>query len=183
MRTELKSKFIQHLNRKHQTEGFTLIELLAVIIIIGILSAIAIPNFLNQDVKAKQSEAKQNVVLINKSQSAYRSEKNSFATSFNILAIGSISDSLGVGSGSTTNYTYTLAGATETASILASPRDEALKGYSGRSTRYANGANQSVIGTILCQNITTGTTVAIVAPIDNVNAAPTCAATMSTLSL
>jgi type IV pilus assembly protein PilA len=182
MRTELKSKFIQHLNRKQQDEAFTLIELLAVIIIIGILSAIAIPNFLNQDVKAKQSEAKQNIVLINKTQNSFRAENNTFATSFSVLAIGSITDNVGVGSGSTTNYTYSLTGATETASILAAPNDTALKGYSGRSSRFVNNANQSVIGTIVCQNITVGTTIPVVVPIDNVGSAPTCAATTTSLS-
>ncbi len=183
MRTELKSKFIQHLNRQQQDGGFTLIELLVVIVIIGILSAIAIPNFLNQDVKAKQSEAKQNVVLINKTQNSFRAENNSFATSFGALAIGSVSDSIAVGSGSTTNYTYSLTGTTETASVLAAPNDTALKGYSGRSTRFVNGANQSVISTILCQNITVGTTTPIVVPIDNVGSAPTCAATTTSLSI
>ncbi len=41
-----------------QSEGFTLIELLIVIIIIGILSAIAIPMFLNQRDKAKNAAVK-----------------------------------------------------------------------------------------------------------------------------
>jgi len=46
------------MTRTRHTEGFTLIELLIVIIIIGILSAIAIPMFLNQRSKARDAAVK-----------------------------------------------------------------------------------------------------------------------------
>ena len=38
-------------------KGFTLVELMIVIVIVGILSAVALPNFLNQTGKAKLTEA------------------------------------------------------------------------------------------------------------------------------
>ena len=89
MKSEFKTKLIQHiLNKKNGEKGFTLIELLVVIIIIGILAAIALPSFLNQASKARQSEAKTYVGSINRSQQAYLLEKQAFSPNLATLGLG-----------------------------------------------------------------------------------------------
>ena len=60
-------------------KGFTLIELMIVVAIIGILAAIAIPNFLRYQCKSKQSEAKGNLGAIFTSNVAYKSELDTYA--------------------------------------------------------------------------------------------------------
>ncbi|MHB8174838.1 MAG: type IV pilin protein [Nitrospirota bacterium] len=59
-------------------KGFTLIELMIVVAIIGILAAIAIPNFLKYQAKSKQTEAKVNLGAIGTSAEAFRAENDTY---------------------------------------------------------------------------------------------------------
>ena len=59
-------------------EGFTLIELMIVVAIIGILAAIAIPNFLQYQMKSRQSEAKANLMAIKTSEISFQGEQGCY---------------------------------------------------------------------------------------------------------
>jgi prepilin-type N-terminal cleavage/methylation domain-containing protein len=161
MKTEFKAKFLQNISKKRGEEGFTLIELLVVIIIIGILSAIALPSFLNQANKAKQTEAKQYISSYNKGQQAYYAEQGSFIT--DIANVGLLG--LGVKT-STQNYTYAMGGGTvggnSAATTFNSSTGAGLKGYAG--VVYLTLADNALTSqTVLCQSTGTGGTATLTA--------------------
>lgn len=107
------------LNKKEK--GFTLVELMVVIIIVGILAAVAIPKFLDASHKAKASEFPTQLSAIYTGENAYSAERGSYITD-----LGKLRDSAGVEvalSSRWFNYTVTYADAasfTAKATVIAS---------------------------------------------------------------
>lgn len=153
MKSELKAKFLQHLISKKRDGGFTLIELLVVIIIIGILAAIALPSFLNQANKAKQSEAKTYIGSMNRAQQAYYLEKNNvFADQANFGGLG-----LGIAT-NTSNYSYSINGGGIGVSFVSNLAAQTtgttspLKGYAGGvSATTQAGTSEATTLAVLCE--------------------------------
>jgi type IV pilus assembly protein PilA len=162
MKSDFKTKLIQHmLNKKNGEKGFTLIELLVVIIIIGILAAIALPSFLNQTSKAKQTESKTYIATVLKANQAYYTEKTEYPTDLITLSLGTPTQ--------TDNYTYTngrTAAGTGTptrADIVSQSRKETLKSYHGSVYVYSDTTSNQASLTAIFEAISPGTT-AVVAP-------------------
>lgn len=61
-------------------KGFTLIELLIVVAIIGILAAIAVPNFLNAQVRAKIARCVSDMKSLETALEMYRMDNNDYPT-------------------------------------------------------------------------------------------------------
>ncbi len=87
----------------HNQRGFSLTELMIVVAIIGILATLAIPKFLQYQAKAKQTEAKANLVALHTSEIAYFAEHNGYIDDFNAIGFGV--------SGASQRYYYELGGA------------------------------------------------------------------------
>ncbi|HBF33086.1 TPA: hypothetical protein DDW35_00845 [Candidatus Sumerlaeota bacterium] len=73
--------------QRNNKQGFTLIELLIVVAIIAILAAIALPNFMEAQVRAKISRCKSDLRSITTALESYRVDNNQYPFSSGINSV------------------------------------------------------------------------------------------------
>jgi type IV pilus assembly protein PilA len=125
------------LNRK----GFTLIELLIVVVIIGILAAIAIPKFAATKDKAKLASVKTDLRNLMTAQEAYFSDYATYGTFGQLQTASNFTLSSGnTGAAAATNSGYT---ATVTNTTISS-------GFKTCTVPVGAGATSTADGVIVC---------------------------------
>lgn len=82
----LRAKLAQQILSK--AKGFTLIELLVVIVIVGVLSAVAIPQFLNQVRRSRTAEAQAALTAVGRGAETYRLDFTKYPAGYSVIAFG-----------------------------------------------------------------------------------------------
>lgn len=100
-------------------KGFTLVELLMVVIIIGILVTLAVPNYYRSVERAKGGKAKAAMDAMRKANLQYRAYNDAFATDPADLQDFDLPEDLLDGADAQTDWAYSIAGDESTMLITA----------------------------------------------------------------
>jgi type IV pilus assembly protein PilA len=161
MRPELQAKLLQHLNKKKADGGFTLVELLVVVIIIGILAAIALPSYLNLTASSKQAEPRTFLASITQAQIA-RTQKDSdagYATQMDELGLGIVRGQTASFTSSVYLYELETPNAQNSLTHASTIKDLKLKNYSGGINTYENPSKLQVTSSTVCEAIAVPTAI------------------------
>ena len=116
------------------------------IILLGIISAIALPNFLNQANKARETEAKVVISSILAAQQAYHLETDQLTNSIGELGVTMPGDS--------PNYDYAIAVQPDDQSVIvtAQAKEETISSYTGAVFIISQDGEASITVKGLCQS-------------------------------
>ena len=121
--------------------GFTLIELLIVVVIIGILAAIAIPKFAATKDKAKLASVRTDLRNAETAEESYFSDYNTYGALSDLQALSLV----GLSSGNSMNISPSTSGYTATAD-----NSSISSAITSCQVQVAAGASSTVDGTITC---------------------------------
>ena len=144
LNNRLQLALLNRRNSKNVLEkGFTLVELMIVIVIVGILSAVALPNFLSQTERAKSTEASSKLSALLKEAHAEYQLAGSEAS-----AVADISESITAANNGSI-FTYALTG---------TDSDGYIEGSATANAAGSSNADASIAGNIIygCVSVTTG---------------------------
>jgi type IV pilus assembly protein PilA len=135
-----------------EESGFTLIELLVVILIIGILAAIALPNFLGQRTKAQDSAAKSDARnVVSQLESCYTDSNTYTGTGDGSSCLGTATGlDLGTGAGqvhvtAVADNAYTVVAKSKSGNLFTI--DKTASGVTSRSCQVVGGNAGGCSGT------------------------------------
>lgn len=131
---------------RNQSAGFTIIELLVVVVILGLLAAIALPAFLSQAARAQQTKALNYVGAMNRAQHSFFYEKARFASSLDELGFSNLNGE--------EDYTYAIESPDPDltlTSAVATPKDPVLRGYAGLVYTNLDSANNAIMSSLVCE--------------------------------
>ncbi len=130
-------------HRGANAPGFTLLELLVVMMIFTILSSLALPVFLNQVVRARQTKALNAVGVMKRAQHSFFYEHSNFATSIAELGFGHLNTD--------GTYQYQVQSSGQSTIILAIPTDPNLRGYAGLAYLSRDSQGNAILSSLLCE--------------------------------
>ncbi len=120
-------------------KGFTLIEMLVVIIILGILLAIAVPAYLKFKDRANESAAQADIRAMVPAMEAYNADNNGYA-----------SMTIGGGTGLQAVYDAALKGAPTVTILSKSQATYCVRSIVGNATYYKSGPGGDIQKTTAC---------------------------------